>query len=240
MAWDRCVAAASATAIDRAALEDLPDQVALWVGHTVAEDEALPRAVHLEMHGEIRVGRWRPFTAQQILSPSGFVWAATAGTPPMRIRGFDRYTEGTGEMRWRMFGVLPVMTASGPDVTRSAAGRLAGELMLLPGWAATGNATWRPVDDHRATAAVTLGAHTHHVTVEIDEAGRLAAVSLPRWGNPDKAPYAEHPFGVILDQERTFGGHRIPTRMRAGWWYGTDRWSEGEFFRATIDVATFK
>jgi len=32
----------------------------------------------------------------------------------------------------------------------------------------------------------------------------------------------------------TFDGVTIPSAGRAGWFYGTDRWDEGEFFRAEI------
>jgi hypothetical protein len=30
---------------------------------------------------------------------------------------------------------------------------------------------------------------------------------------------------------RTFGGLTVPSAGRIGWFYGTDRWREGEFFR---------
>ncbi len=43
---------------------------------------------------------------------------------------------------------------------------------------------------------------------------------------PDAGP-------LVLDQD--LGGLAVPTTLRAGWWPGTDRWVEGEFFRATID-----
>jgi len=37
---------------------------------------------------------------------------------------------------------------------------------------------------------------------------------------------------------RSFGGYTLPTRLRAGWHFGTERFeSEGEFFRVTIDDA---
>lgn len=35
-------------------------------------------------------------------------------------------------MRWRLFGLVPVMTAARPDITRNACGRLAGEITLIP------------------------------------------------------------------------------------------------------------
>ena len=41
----------------------------------------------------------------------------------LAIGGFDRLVDGEGEMRWKLLGLFPVMTASGPDISRSAAGR---------------------------------------------------------------------------------------------------------------------
>jgi len=62
-----------------------------------------------------------------------YIWAAT-----------------TGEMPWRLLRLIPVMTAVGPDITRSACGRLAGEIALIP--TAFRHATWTP-GDHPGTAA---------------------------------------------------------------------------------------
>ena len=36
-----------------------------------------------------------------------------------------------------------------------------------------------------------------------------------------------------------FGGVRIPSRIRAGYFFGTERWQAGEFFRARIVEARF-
>jgi hypothetical protein len=84
-------------------------------------------SVQLTMRGHIRLGSWRPFTAPTGPGALRFIWAATARVAGLPVTGFDRYSFGTGQMRWRLLGLVPVMTASGPDVTRSAAGRLAGE-----------------------------------------------------------------------------------------------------------------
>jgi len=197
------------------------------------------------MHGEIKVGKWRPFTARQVLSTRGFVWAATAGRFPLRITGFDRCSSGSGEMRWRLMGVVPVMSAGDDDPYRSAAGRLAGEMMLLPGALISEHVRWTGCTDadgdgdHRCTAAVTTGPFIHEVTVGIDDNGALTSVVLPRWGNPDGEAHREHLFGVRMGGDQLMGGYRIPRTMRAGWWFGTPRWAEGEFFHATIDEAEF-
>jgi hypothetical protein len=225
---------------DPGVLDGLPAPVVRWVRHAIAPGTPLRRSVQLTMHGEIRVGRWQPFSAAQVLAPPrGFVWAATAGRRPLRIRGFDRYSRATGEMRWRL-GAIPVMSAVGDDVTRSAAGRLAGELLLVPAAALDPAVSWHAVDEHHATAEVRIGHLVHNVTIEVDERGALRSLWLPRWGNPDGGAFAEHPFGVEFAHEAMSDGFAIPTTLRAGWGYGTDAWPDGVFFRATIDAARYR
>lgn len=226
--------------LEPGALDDLPPPVARWLRHAIGAGAPLRRSVQLTMHGQIRVGRWQPFSAVQVLAPPcGFVWAATAGRWPLRIRGFDRYSHATGEMRWRLLGAVPVMSAAGDDVTRSAAGRLAGELVLVPAAALDRAVSWHAVDAHHAAADVRVGDLVHRVTIGVDEQGALRSVWLPRWGNPDGGAFAEHPFGVEFGDPAVFDGYRIPTALRAGWASGSDASPEGVFFRATIVAARY-
>ena len=70
--------------------------------------------------------------------------------------------------------------------------------------------------------------------------GTLLEVRVSRWGNPDSAPFARHPFGVPVEAESAFSGVTIPSRFRAGWWWGTSQQDAGEFFRAEITQAIFR
>src|SRR4051794_41602641 len=84
------------------------------------------------MRGHLRLGRWMPFHAVQVLSPpDGFVWAARVGWRPSVIRGVDRYARGRGEQRW-LRGRVPLLHGTGPDVDRGLAGRLAAEAVVAP------------------------------------------------------------------------------------------------------------
>jgi hypothetical protein len=191
------------------------------------------------MHGEILVGRRRPFRAHQTLDAGeAFTWAATAGRGPLAIRGADRYAGGEGAMRWAILGI-PVMRASGPDVSRSAAGRLAGETILCPPFALDRRVRWSPgADDAHARFRVTVGPWEHEVAIGVDEAGGLAEVELPRWGDPDGGGWDLRSFHVACEGGLTRGGVTIPGVIRAGW-----RDAGGdvrESFRATIDAATFR
>ena len=227
-------------AFDVAMVGDLPEPARRWLTHAIAPRTPLWESVVLTMRGEIRLGTWRPFTARQVLAPPrGFVWAATARLFGLPVTGFDRYSSGTGQMDWRLGGLVPVVTATGSDVTRSAAGRLAGETALLP--TTFRAATWAPgADADRTVVTWRIGEQGESAELQVGPDGRLLGVTVQRWGNPDGVPFGRHPFGVAVEEERTFAGVTIGCVLRAGWWWGTDRQAEGEFFRARITGADFR
>jgi hypothetical protein len=220
-----------------AATAGLPEPVARWLGHAVADGTPLARAVELRMHGEILLGRWSPFTAVQRLSVTGgFVWAATARLLGLPIRGFDRWTPGSGEMRRRLFGALPKISASGADVTRSAAGRHAGELLVaLPTSALAPEVGWRPLDEDRAVARLELGATASEVTLTVAADGALAELAMRRWGPLGRGAFGDRPFGATFEGELAVGGVRVPRRVTAGYGFGTERWVQEQFIRWTVD-----
>ncbi len=227
-------------AFDPSMVADLPAAARRWLTHAVAPGTPLWRTVELSMRGEIRIGTWRPFTARQVLAPPrGLVWAATARLYGLPVTGFDRFSSGSGEMRWRLGGLVPLLSASGPDVTRSAAGRLAGEATLLP--TAFRSATWTPGSaEDRVVATWHVSGQDERVELQVGPDGRLLGAEMDRWGNPGGAPFGRHRFGVAFEAERTSAGVTIGSVLRAGWWWGTDRQAEGEFFRARITGATFR
>ncbi|MFG2090540.1 MULTISPECIES: DUF6544 family protein [unclassified Spirillospora] len=220
-------------------VRDLPAPARRWLNHAIRAGTPLRGAALLEMRGRIRLGAWWPsFHATQILSPpSGFVWAATAHAAGLTVRGYDRYSGGKGEMRWRLMGAVPVMSAKGPDISLSAAGRLASEFVFVPAVALSPAVRWEPVDDQRARAHVAIAGRDHAVTLTVAPDGALRVVSLPRWGSPGNGPFREHPFSVIVEEEAAFGGYTIPSTVSAGWSWGSERQPAGEFIRFTLDRA---
>jgi hypothetical protein len=219
---------------DPSLVTGLPEPTRRWLLHAIAPGTPLWPSVELTMRGEIKLGAWRPFTARQVLAPPhGFIWAATARVCGLPVTGFDRLSSGSGQMRWRLGGLVPVLSAAGPDVTRSAAGRLAGEMVLAP--TTFRAATWTSgPDGDRAVVTCRIDGADERAELHVGPDGRLLDVSLQRWGNPSGAPYGRHPFGVAIEAEETFEGVTIGSRLRAGWFWGTDRQNDGEFFRAEI------
>ncbi len=226
--------------VDPAVVAALPDPARRWLTRAAAPGLPARDTVVLAMHGRIRVGRWCPFTARQVIAARrGYVWAANPRLGPVPMQGYDLYADGAGAMRWRLAGVVPLVTADGADVSRSAAGRLAAEIVLTPAAALGPGVRWEPVDAERAVARVTVagtGAE-YPVTVEVDPAGALRSVRLPRWGDPAGRGYAEHEFVVRCAGEHQANGYRLPARFTAGW---TVDGAVVPFFEAEVDAATFR
>ena len=219
----------------------------LYLEHAIAPGTKIASAVRLKMHGEIKLKKWIPITAEQVICwEHGLIWSATAwmnGFLP--IVGSDCIIDGIGGMQWKLLGLFPVMTASGTDLTRSAIGRLQAESVWLPSVFYGDDVSWTSTElsdlDSNLHSSFVVQGDRAELDFTMDRSGRLKTTKLPRWGNPEGAEFHYVDFGGILEEEGTFGGYTIPTRLRAGWYFGSKRFeSEGEFFRATIDDAIYR
>jgi hypothetical protein len=204
------------------------------LGAAIEPGTAFATAARLRMRGHIKLNRWLPFRATQVIAPGvGFVWRArVAGL----IRGYDRAIDSRSDMHWKLGGLITVAEGSGADVTRSAAGREAGEAMWLPtALLPRFGLEWSATDDCHAVARIPTVSEAIDVRYEIDSLGHVRSVALPRWGDPDNnGQFAVHAFGGPMSEHETFDGVTIPTRGAVGWHFGEPGWEAGEFFRFHI------
>ena len=241
-AWDHLAAGPAPEAIFEPSLvDDLPEPARRWLTHAIAPGTPLSQRVLLEMHGHIRIGRWLPFRAVQLhCPPIGYVWAARATFGPIPIIGYDRFVDDDAEMHWGLFGRLPVVNASGPDLDRAAAGRAAIDALFVPTACLGSDVTWHEGSTpDSAVAEWRIGGHVLRPEVTVAPDGSVRSVTMPRWAQPKGEEWDDYPFGGVVGDEVAFGGMRIPTTMKVGYFFGTDRWAKGEFFRATITFATY-
>jgi uncharacterized protein DUF6920 len=223
-------------------LTRLPETARRYLEHAIAPGTRLASAVRLRMHGEIKLRRWFPFTAEQVIGwERGMIWRAVVWMHGVPIRGFDRLLGGGGEMEWKVLGLIPLVNAAGPDVTRSAAGRVAAESVWLPSALCREEVSWTAVGASVARASFIVEGERADVDYGVDGEGRLTSMRLQRWGNPEGGAYHETAFGGLAEGEGTFDGYTIPTQLRIGWHFGTERFEpEGEFFRVTVDLAEYQ
>ena len=217
-------------------LAGLPEPVRRYFRAAIAPGTPLAAAVRLEMRGSIKLGgRWLPFRARQVLAPHrGFVWAARVAGGV--FAGSDQYIDGRGWMDWRMLGVIPVVHAGGPDVSRSAAARAGAEAIWIPtALLPRFGVTWTADDETHLTAHHRVDDVDLTVQYTLDDRARLRAVQFDRWGDPTNTKaWGLYPFGLDTSASATFHGLTVPQEGRVGWFHGADRWAVGEFFRFTI------
>lgn len=223
-------------------IAQFPEPVRRYLMHAIARGTPLASAVRIRMHGEIKLKRWYPFSAEQVTCwPRGFIWQAVMRMGALTVSGSDRFVDGHGAMRWKFFGVVPLITASGLDITRSAAGRVNIECIWLPAVLCGEKIAWSALDDSHIRASFTAHGESAAIDLAIDPSGAPTSVRMPRWGNPEGSLFHYAEFGGFLENEATFSGYTIPTRLRVGWHFGSSDFEpEGEFFRAAIDSATYK
>lgn len=235
---------------DAAMVADLPEPARRFFLHAIAPGTPLAGAVELDMTGSLTlVPDDEPLSldARQILAPPhGFIWLAVAGGGLARIRGFDRYSDGTGEMRWELFGFVPVVRAEGEGVTRSAAGRLGMEAVLVPATLIPGSPfapeglRWEAVDEHRARFHFPVGTEVVEAVLEVDGEGRPLRVEALRWAEDaeeGRTPGYEL-FAVEMAGDFVAHGYTLPAFMEAGWRLGAD--DEFRFFQAELERALFR
>ena len=218
--------------------DGLPEPVRRYLAHAVPSGEAGVPGVTLTMSGRIKVGIWLPFSATQRCDGKSFLWRASVGLGPLRpLEVTDRYEDAKGSMTGKLLGRWALFEQADANVVRSAAGRTALEALfaprgLLPG---RGYARRAESDDH-IVASTENPPECVEVHLRIAPDGRLLNAVAQRWGEVSKGTFAYLPFGGDMHEERRFDDLVIPSRLTAGWNYGTDKYSP--FFKATITTAS--
>jgi hypothetical protein len=244
VAWSAIVAEGSdeVPLFDPTTVTGLPSPAQRFLVRTLPEGTPLRTMVQLRMNGAICIkGRWLPFEADQLLRAGvGFVWRPVVGRRLIRFVGSDVLSPTGAQMEFFFHGRIPVVRATGSDIARSAAGRLAAETVAWVPQALTPQcgARWVGLDGDTARVGIAVPGDFVDVEVTIGADGSLRQLALDRWGDPDGDDHAVHRFGGRMDGEYlTPEGVRIAGRGSVGWWFGTPRWADGEFFRFTITDA---
>ncbi len=223
---------------------DLDEPVQRYFLHAIALGTPLAADVELKMSGSFRLkpdANWIPMQASQIISTApGFVWKARVGRGLRRFSGADYYSQGKGKMRFSIWGLIPLVDAHNDNITRSGIGRLGAEYSIwLPSALLPHNGvSWQAIAHNTIQANLKIDNEPITLTLTIDSDGKLLKLSLPRWGDKtEKGDWQYITFGGEVQAEKTFGGYTVPSKISAGWWFGTDKyWA---FFQPTIEQAKF-
>jgi hypothetical protein len=229
----------------------LPGPVQRYFLHAIAPGTLLANAVKLNMSGQFRLARdkpWLPMQAQEILTRQGFIWKARIGDGLSQFQGADYYLNRFGRMRFSILSLVPIVSVQNQNTNRSAIGRLVAELIWLPSALLPKQGVqWSAIDDATIQARLNVDDEPVTLTLRIDPDGKFLESYVLRWGDaprdgkakPTKdGQWAYIPMGAQCNTEQTFGGFTIPSQVGAGWWFGTEQYFE--FFQGVIEQADFQ
>ena len=214
---------ASGEAFSADALRGLPEPARGLLVRAVAEGAPLASFARLSLAGTFRLGRRTlRFTATETIAPArGFVWRFRMRLGPFPVTGVDSYAGGEGRLDARLLGLLPLARASGPEVSRSAAGRLAAESLWVPtALLPRSGATWEARDGSMVRVSLPVENETPVVEIEVAADGRVVRTATERWREGDAKngrPAGPAIFETMVEGERVFGPYTIPLPARAGW-----------------------
>jgi hypothetical protein len=240
--WSTLAALPSANGVfTEQMVADLPEPARRYFLHAIQPGTPLASRFHWHYTGEMKPGAempWMSLEAGQILVKGrGFVWKAAARKGPLAVTVRDHYLDGAGRMRIALFGLIPVVNATGSDLSKSALARLIIEGVALPSALLPGpDIQITGLDASRFTVTTHLHGETTPITLTVDPDGRPTEVTMQRWGNlTADGTYQFIPYGMEMVDERTFGGYTIPSQFAGGWWYGTEQYNES--VRLNVDWA---
>jgi hypothetical protein len=243
--WQTLQGDAGTDVFDPTMVAQLPEPARRYLRHAIRPGAVLARSVVLQMRGRIALtfgADKTPLRARQLLAAQGLIWQASVGAGARRISGHDLFADGEGSMRWFMWGIVPIVQASGPDLSRSAAGRVALEVALwLPSaLLPQAGARWEAVEGGRARVHLSVDGERLAPVLTIADDGRLTRIEMQRWdtdglsGTPAYVPWV----GDSLGEETTFDGYTIATHVRATAKAGTPQ--ANEFFEAVVTDAVYR
>ncbi len=222
---------------DPALLGNLPHLARRYLEQAIAPGTPLASAVRLWMHGEMKLGKdWHSFKAEEVICwDRGMIWQATTEMHGLPILGDDRVVDGVGNASWN------TIQRSGEDITRSCIGRVQVESIWLPSVLCRPDISWAELNASQVQANFTALGEPAKITLTVSNQGVLEQIKVDRWGSLEGEAFHYSDFGGIVEDSGKFDGYTIPTRLRVGWLFGSERFeSEGESFHCTIDKAIYK
>lgn len=201
----------------------LPDLVQRYVECNVSSSGSGRHGVRFTQAGEmqLRPGRWSPFHAKQEIASDrvAFAWHASFRLAPfVRLEVKDWYRADAAGLDARLWGIIRVEHARGPQIERGEAIRYLLELPLAPQAMALNAALqWRAVDASTVEVATLAGGERVIVLLHFDASGDIASASAEARPRMVGKRIVDTPLSGAYSAYRTFDGVRLPTTAEVSW-----------------------
>ena len=240
--WEELRPQDSGFEFSQAMIADQPLAVQRYFRHAIREGTSLFDGATLRIRGHMQLragGNWQQFDSRErIRAGHGLLWPAHMLMGPLWIIGRDCFHGGQGSMQWWLLGMLRVAKASGPEVSESAAGRMAAEMIWLPGMLLPrfGN-EWDAVSDNEIKCRLKIDNYHFELRMTIDAAGAVRALRMQRLRNLADGSSELQSFGMDSDGDVSAEGCTVPGKCRVSW-LPDDPQKRFEFWRGEVTELT--
>ncbi len=164
-----------------------------------------------------------------------FMDARRTGVP---VDVFHRYSGSAASMRGRVLGLLTVLDADGPEMTRSETVTVLNDMVFMaPGALVDAPIEWEPLDSRRVRATFSNAGWTVSGVLHFDDAGDLVDFhSDDRFQSLDGTTYRRFRWSTPLSDHRDFDGLRLPAHGEARWTEPRGEWAYVELWLERVVV----
>ena len=203
----------------------LPLPVRRYIERTGAIGEPRVRNFHLTFEGRIRGGPekpWMTFTGEQYntYGPNARFFLMDAALYGVPVTAFHRFVGTSATMRVKAASIVPVASASGPEMTKAETVTLFNDMCVFaPGALVDPRIEWSEIDAHNVSASYTNEGLTIQATLTFNDAFELTDfVSDDRLaGSQDGKSFTQVRWSTPLRDYASFGSHYLSG-------YGVGRW----------------
>jgi len=219
---------------------NVPPLAKKFINNSIKNGTKIPKTAILDIEGKMRTkidetAPWNDISSKEILSKNGFVWKAELKSGPLILKGADYYFENNSEINFALYGLIPVVKESNKDITKSASGRLAIELMVWNPWTVFMNkhTEFKDVDSETFSVSFEIDGEPVTVYLKIDDEGNLKEVYMNRWNKLENDSYEYIPFGGTISDQLEQNGLKIAKTLNVGWNYGSREYVQTFYFNVT-------
>jgi hypothetical protein len=155
------------------------------------------------------------------------------------IQGYHRYIGSSASMRVKAAACIPVVTASGPEMTKAETVTMFNDMCIMaPATLIDPAIQWEHVDDLTARAAFTNAGYTIRSQLVFNDAGELTNfVSNDRHqASAEGTGTIPVPWSTPIGAYRPFGRVRLPSAGEGRW---HERSGEYAYIELTIDEVEY-
>ncbi len=198
-------------------MKSLPESLRNYLEHTSATGSQPVKQVYLEQKGLFNINgkRWVRMKARQWvdLEKHEFTWKAKAGF----FRVTDHYMDGKGKLTPRLFGLIKLGEATGPEMDEGEAQRFLTELIWYPAFACSPSIAWEAAGENtcRATLADRHGLRVSAL-FHFNDQFLLEGITAKRYREVSGS-FDLNDWEISHLEYKTFNGILIPYKAHVTW-----------------------